>query len=87
MELLPNMQDQMARLTKDLKKSFYSYFSERAGSRLRAYFRANNWADMVEPRDVKQDMFEICRLIKAASQCTDILTVGVKVPQAKRPMA
>jgi hypothetical protein len=43
----------MARLTRTLKKRFCAYFSERAGQKLRRYFKGNSWEVTVEPRDVK----------------------------------
>lgn len=83
MELLPNMQDQMMRLAKDLRKGYCANFIERSNSNLRRYFRATSWLDTVEPRDVKAEMFEICRLLKEASSCSELFIAGIPQQQSR----
>ena len=43
---------------------------------IRKYFRSYAWLEMVEPRDVKTEFFEICKQLLSANQCLDILFGG-----------
>ena len=54
-EIIPNIQDQLAKYKVHLRKAFCQYYSSGVNQQLRRYFRANNWMEMVEPRDVKAE--------------------------------
>jgi hypothetical protein len=79
-DLLPLLQDYMAKMTRVLRKKFCQCFSERINFQIRKYFKSHKWLEMVEPRDIKNEFFEIGKLIIHANQCLDLLFGNQKKP-------
>ena len=72
-DLLPLLQDLMAKTTRILRKKFCQSFSEKVNYQIRKYFKSYKWTEMVEPRDIKNEFFEIGKQIFLANQCLDLL--------------
>ncbi|CDW86826.1 UNKNOWN [Stylonychia lemnae] len=83
-EILPMLQDMMAQLSRILRKKYCLYFSEKVNFQIRKYFKSHNWLDMVEPRDIKNEFFEICKSIYQANQCLDLLFGSTNQLQQKK---
>eukprot|EP00347_Sterkiella_histriomuscorum_P006696 403351785 len=72
-EILPLLQDLMSKLSRTLRKKYCLYFSEKVNFQIRKYFKSYKWSEMVEPRDIKNEFFEICKNLYQANQCLDLL--------------
>lgn len=66
-DILPLLQDQMAKLARILRKKFCQHFSEKINFQIRKYFKIYNWIEMVEPRDIKGEFFEISKSLYQAN--------------------
>jgi len=63
-------------MSRILRKRFCEHYSQKINKLIRKYFQVYKWADMVEPRDIKGEFFEICKLLKKAKGTLEMLQLG-----------